>query len=307
MRRARLVIIALLLVVLTSSVTVSAKTITLEFRDLFTGADSDVMTEMVNRFNEEHPEIRVERESTKWENYYDQLQLAIAGGDAPDIAVVHTRWLPAFAARKALFPLDTYIENSGLVREDFVERAWDGSFYEGHQYGVPLDVIVAVVLFYNRGLMTQAGITEVPQTGEELIYASQKIREVTGKWGITVPLTGYTAFRNFFTTLHQLDASIATEDGKKANFNNEAGKKALGYWHDFVYKYEVAPDNVAQPLELFRLGESGFLLEGIWNNEAFKNQENLDYGVAMVPKMFNNRSFFGNPITSLFPDSANRI
>jgi multiple sugar transport system substrate-binding protein len=136
MKRKILVFLVLACVLMTAS-TAMAKTVSITFRDLFSGPDSDLMDEMVAKFNELHPHIHVERQLTTWDNYYDQLQLAIGSGQAPDLAVVHTRWLPAFAARNALVPLDEYVQKAGLSSEAFLEAAWNGGFYKDVQYGIP--------------------------------------------------------------------------------------------------------------------------------------------------------------------------
>lgn len=282
-----------------------AQTVTLTYRDLFSGADSDAMSALVERFNREHPNIKVERQLVQWENYYDQLQLAIAGGNAPDIAVVHTRWLPAFAARGALVPLDSYLPKSGIRAEDFLERAWEGTFYNGRQYGVPLDIIVSVVTFSNTDLMAQAGLAAPPSTGEELISFSAKVQQATGKWGTAVPLNGYIAFRNYFTTLYQNGGSIVTDDLKRANFNTPEGIEALQFWDDLIRKHKIAPAEIEDILGFFRLGNAAFVFTGIWDDLAFRNQEGLNYEVSVVPQFFKNRSFFGNSHNFVIPVKRN--
>jgi multiple sugar transport system substrate-binding protein len=300
MKRKILVFLVLACVLMTAS-TAMAKTVSITFRDLFSGPDSDLMDEMVAKFNELHPHIHVERQLTTWDNYYDQLQLAIGSGQAPDLAVVHTRWLPAFAARNALVPLNEYVQKAGLSSEAFIEAAWNGGFYKDVQYGIPLDIIVSVVLFYNEDLMAQAGIENPPTNMEEFISYAQQIQEKTDAWGVILP-GGYAAYRNFFSTLYQAGASVVNEEGTAANFNNDAGRAALQFWVDLYHKYQVAPLDVTQPLEAFRLGRGGFYVDGVFNSPGLDAQEDLNYGVTTIPAFFNNnRSFFANSHNFVIP------
>jgi len=284
-----------------------AEKITIEYRDLFTGPDDQAMASMVEEFNKTHPNIKVERSFVKWERYYDQLQLAIAGGNPPDVVVIHARWLPAFAARGALIPIESYITKFGIQSKDFLERPWNATFYKGHQYAVPLDVIVSVVTYYNKDLMVKAGIEVPPSNKEEYISFSSKIQQATGKWGTLVPLTGYITYRNYFTTLHQNNVSVVTPDHKKANFNNPAGVEALQFWVDLIYKHKIAPSKLANAGDAFKLGEAGFYLDGIWMDMGFSRQEGFNYGVTIVPKFFKNRSSFGNSHVFVVPKGRKKL
>ncbi len=280
-----------------------AKKVDLRYWTLFAGGDGETMGRMVKAFNDAHPNIQVEFNITQWENYYAQLTAAIAGGNAPDIAIVHTRNLPAFASEQFLYTFDEALAKKGIGEKDFLPLAWNGGSIGGKRYGVPLDVIVAMVLFYNTDLYAKAGLKEAPKSGAEFVDYARRIKAATGVWGTAVPLMGFNFYRYWFASLYQNGGEMLTADLKKAAFNTPAGAEALQYWVDVVHKHQVAPNKPLGEGEGFLFGKQGMDIQGIWANVGFRAKPELKFDVFAMPTLFKpgNRSFFANSHNWVLP------
>jgi ABC-type glycerol-3-phosphate transport system substrate-binding protein len=80
-----------------------------------------------NAFNAEDNGITIEKIGGQaWGDYYTQLSTAFAGGDVPNVAVMHQHRLPDFAGRDLLMPLDDVFEASRRDRLRRLHRAGTG-------------------------------------------------------------------------------------------------------------------------------------------------------------------------------------
>ena len=166
MKRLFVVVLLLLLVALPAQPV--AAEIVVNFWNNFSGGDGEFMSAMVQNFNETHPDIRVEVSGVTWDDYYNRLLTSIAGGIGPDVAIMHTTHVPAYANQGMLLPFDEELASRNIPVDDYVESAWTGLNYQGKQYGIPLDVH-PWVLYYNKdilgelGLLNSAGEFDPPQ------------------------------------------------------------------------------------------------------------------------------------------------
>ena len=75
----------------------------------WSGFEYDELQKLVDKFNEEHPEIFVNMSTVFGQ--YDKVLTAIAGGNPPDVvSAVWLRQLVSMAARNGLQPVSAYAE-----------------------------------------------------------------------------------------------------------------------------------------------------------------------------------------------------
>lgn len=283
--------------------TAAGPQVTVRYWHLFGGPDVELMRKLVDDFQRAHPNIAIDMKYGRWENYYDQLTAAIAGGTGPEVAIVHSRHLPAFASDRVLIPLAEHLKAIGLTRDDFLTIPWNASFVDAKQWGLPLDQIVSVALYSNTDLLRRAGITEAPQSGADLIEVARTIKEKTGKWGVAVPFGGFVIYRLWFSTLHQNGGRLLTPDIKRAAFNTPAGVEALKYWVDLVYRHQVAPPRAMDITQGFAVGDVGMFLEGGWWYLGLIQQKGLNFRITAIPAFFlvENRAYFSNSHNFVLP------
>ena len=111
------------------------------------------------KFKELYPDIDVKFTVFPYSEYRDKLLIAAAAGNPPDISVVDQIWNPEFSAADFVIPLDDYVANSESVkRENYFAGAWDSALFKGKLYGIPFDVGVWALNYYNKTFFKDAGL-----------------------------------------------------------------------------------------------------------------------------------------------------
>ena len=98
-------------------------------------------------FEAANPDIRIEHMHAPWGDYFTQLQIQFAGGDAPDVMFLTnmTQYMP-LGVLKDLRPLFAeYGFNTDAYSAEMIEQF----SYQGGIFGVPRDNDTMVV-YYNR-------------------------------------------------------------------------------------------------------------------------------------------------------------
>ncbi|MGI8314130.1 ABC transporter substrate-binding protein [Halobacillus mangrovi] len=127
---------------------------------------------IIDKFQEENPDINVEFEPSKNTEYNTILNTALKSGEGPDI--IHLRpYAPGIELADAgyLEPLDD-LEGLNKFSEDTL-AASKGS--DGKQYGVPLN-ISTTQMFYNKKVFDELSLEE-PKTWEEFISLNETLKK----------------------------------------------------------------------------------------------------------------------------------
>jgi multiple sugar transport system substrate-binding protein len=261
------------------------------FWSLFTGGDGEFFDAMVAEFNRTHTDIVAKTDTVKFDNYYTKLTTALSANSAPDVVVVHQSNLLGYVPKGVFMPLDDLLAKMNAPLSDFVAAPLDATKYEGKTYALPLDVH-ALIMYYNKDLFAQAGITTVPQTYEQLIAAATAVQAKTGAMGIaadntTATYKAYTLTRLFMSFLKQQGVDLLTADNKKANFNNAAGEKALKGLIDMVHVSKTTPAGLDYDgaVNAFKLGKAAIHFNGVWATGGFEKQAGLNFGAVGLPPM----------------------
>jgi len=258
----------------------------LAFWNGFTGGDGPYMRQLVEEFSTQQKNINVKMNTVQWENYYEQVPAAVRSGGGPDVAIMHSDQLATNAARAVIIPLDDVANALGLKEGDFAPAVWNAGIYNNQRYGIPLDMH-PLGFYYNKSLMEQAGLdpNKPPQTREEYEAALEEFKKsgIQGSWVSPFPFTGVLQWESL---LWQFGGDLYNEDVTQATFNSDAGVEALTWMVDLV-KNGHSPKNVAQDAEFvaFQNDKNALHWNGIWQINAFKEIKDLDWGVAPVPQI----------------------
>lgn len=268
--------------------------IVLNFWNGFTGPDGKTMEAIVDKFQQENPDVRVKMQIIPWGTYYDKVTLALAYGGAPDVFVCHAARIAEFASFGKLRPLDDLYRTAQppLLESQFAAAPWHATFYQGEHVALPLDVH-PMGLYYNTKLFRAAGIVDAqgkavpPRTWEEFLTDAKKLtKDTTGRgrpdqWGFVI--TNQETI--FLAMTDQFGGSILTPDGKHSNLSSPACLAAVERMHDLVYKYHVAPrpEGIDSWLAL-RQGKVAMGLEGIYMLDSLREQTGLEFAGAPTPQ-----------------------
>ena len=171
---------------LSNTATVFAKppaqdTINLSFAtsDALDSPRTQVIGTLLERFQDENPNISVEIQPIPYDNFMQTLTTRVIGGQAPDTALLLDRWAPALIAQNALLPLDGFIPAD--YGDAFNEVAWSFSIVDDIPYAIPFYTNVQSNL-YNVDQYEAAGV-EVPANVNdawsfaELAEATQQVMD----------------------------------------------------------------------------------------------------------------------------------
>jgi multiple sugar transport system substrate-binding protein len=277
--------------------------IVIDFWNGFTGPDGKTMEKLVRQFQEENPDIRVRMQIIPWGTYYDKVTLSLAYGGAPELFVVHAARLPEFASFGVLRAMDELVSSADppLPVADFAPVPWEGSFYQGKQYGLPLDVH-PIGLYYNTRLFEQAGIVDErgkarpPVTWDEFLTAARKLTKDTDndghidQWGFVYTLQT----SNWYTFAYQFGSGVLTLDGRKCAMASPGSLAASHRMRDLIYKHRVAPKPEGIDAWLaFRQGKAAMAMEGIYMLASLEEQKGLPYAGAPAPRFGPKRAAWG--------------
>jgi len=141
-------------------------------------------TDFATRFHAANPDITVNVTVKSWNDIDQYVATQIAAGKTPD--VVNKGDYSAPAAAGLLYPASQMVSASTLA--DILPTFLNNSKYNGTVYALP-DLASARALFYNKDLLTKAGITTLPTTWAQLTTVLGTIhRKLPGVYGYALPL-----------------------------------------------------------------------------------------------------------------------
>ena len=148
--------LCLVLVLLAFSAS-SAMALEFSFWNGFTGSDGEILTEIVNRYNEtnERGDV-IKMDIIPWANFNEQLPPAIATGNAPELVAFNNDMLTSYQGTGSIEPMDDFFEKTGLDRSNFSEAVLDMLTLDGQLWQVPMQAY-GYYLYWNKDLFTAAG------------------------------------------------------------------------------------------------------------------------------------------------------
>ena len=154
--------------------TAQAEEVTIVWGDWMLSEDAyvGIYGAMVENFDAAYDNITVETYTQPYSSYLDQLLIASAAGNGPDVAHIKAEWLPQFLALGVVKDLYPYASEELL--SDFSESSIAAATVDGKLVGMPW-FCNAYAMFYNKDLLEKAGITELPTSMDELMEAAEKI------------------------------------------------------------------------------------------------------------------------------------
>ncbi|MBB6096777.1 multiple sugar transport system substrate-binding protein [Deinobacterium chartae] len=288
----------------------------LEFWGGWTGPDADVMRDIVAKWNKEHPNVQVKLTTQQWTPLFQKFVLQARAGNPPDLLALNAPAIPQWADLGTLTPLDDLIAKAKIKSGDFAAVVWKGSFYQGKQYGIPLDQHMHG-LFINADLFRKAGLdpSKPPRTGKALVDAAIKLTvDANGKhpnekgfdaskvrqWGLSIP-TNHHGFYMWYALMAQQGETLLNSAGNQTGYDAGKSQKAWQFLNDLVFKHKVVPVGSARPADDFRAGRTAMLIDGAWQLPALEGQEGLKFVTAPFPQVFSKPAVWGAGHTLTIP------
>jgi multiple sugar transport system substrate-binding protein len=249
---------------------------------------------LLPKYYADHPGVEVQLTSlASWDDQYNKLITATAGGAPPDFSRNKDFWTPDFAARGALEVMDPYLQKQAdIAPEKYLKGAWSTTQWEGKTVALPLHVFARGIhlndeLFQKAGLADPSGRAKAPDTWDEYTQVAQKISKPDENvWGTMLySYQGNEDLVNHFNyMLVAAGGRYMSEDNTKFLFNSPEGVETVEYQIDQIQKKACLPPGVSTNQAI----ESGRV--GIWWGSAFnfpelaRNAPKLKYSHSVAAK-----------------------
>ena len=206
----------------------SGSATTIDFWAPLGGTNGETAQKMVDQFNSEHKDIKVNM--LKQKDYYEnatKLQAALTSKDQPDVTLLEITQTGTFASENALVDMSNYFDKT--YQERFFPGLLTNSYYENKFVGVPFNRSTPI-LYINKDMATKAGLDPAgPKTWDELKeYATKMTNKSKEIYGFETPIDIW-----FYEAMVMQSGGEIT-NGKKVAFNNESGQAPVKFWQEMM-------------------------------------------------------------------------
>ncbi len=240
-----------------------AQEVTLTFWT-FVDAHTDFLQQQAERFNAEHPEVKLTLEATTidYTDMHDKLLIALQSGTgAPDLVDIEIAKFGTFLRGDIqLHDLTPLVENT---KKDVVQERLAPYQLGGKQYGVDYHM-GALVMYYNKELLDKAGVdVDSIKTWDDYIEAGKQVKEKTGAWMATVETTDKWSVSPL---MQQNGGGVYDKDGNLI-LDGPANVEALQLLREMFHEHQIlsiAPGGFHHSPEYYAMMNEGDKTASIW-------------------------------------------
>jgi len=235
-------------------------------------ATNKVEKQLVDTFNKTS-KVKAVLDTIPGADYQAKLQTIINSKQAPD---VFFNWgggsIKPFVDAGLLMPLDGFIAKDPGLKSNFLPSVFNTAEVDGKAYGVPMRGTQPVMLFHNKKVLADAGVTP-PKTWDELLTAVKTLKSK----GITpIALGGGDKWPTQMWFQYVYDRVAGPElfqkalGGDKSAWESADSKKALGMIKELVdagafgTNFDSVKFTDGGSPALLATGKAGFELMGSW-------------------------------------------
>ena len=251
------------------------------------------VTWIAGKYMEKNPNIKIKTTLFPQRALEEKVAVALPAGQAADLIELDKMALYPYYVAGHLQPLPKEVVD--WVKKNYPDYSVVSvTSDKGEIFTFPwLNSLKA--MFFNKDHFKEAGINKTPETIDEMIEVAKKLtkRDEKGnltRAGLDLRLSGggFGTSQKYWTqVMIPYGAKVLEKVGNKyrAGYDNEAGRKALQYYIDAVYKFKVDSLDFKSDAEAFGLGITSMFQRESWVvGYMAKNAPKVNYGVFMMPK-----------------------
>ncbi len=248
----------------------------------------------------------VDKKGTELPTYY---QTQLAAGTPPDVVDIQGALWYQYAANGTFMDLTSRFQKDADMKNRFEPNILKAaSMYDGKYFMVPF-YTPSTVLFYNKPMFKDAGITSPPTTMAELVADAKKLTHGNVSGFITLNFDWL-----YWPLFRANGVEILNADGTKAAFNTPAAVQTLKTLADLTASGVISKvswtGRWVEPNGEFGAGNAAMLNAHLPALKAFESQSkwanDQTVGVAAFPGKWSvpNYHGFGIAAKSKYPDVA---
>jgi multiple sugar transport system substrate-binding protein len=270
-------------------------------------AEKEAVSRMTHAFETANPGIRVETYHFPPGEYMTQLQAMQAAGKGPDIGYLADAYTLQWASEGKVLDLTEYFNTN----PDLGGRLPGTFYYFAPNKTLGTNTAVEItLLFYNKDLFDQAGLPYPPAraeeawTWEEFVEAAKRLTtDIEGRhpddpgfdptsvdvYGLSFG-TEHWSYTDYYPFIYSNGGEIVNDDGTRLMLDSPEAVDAIQKLHDLLWLHHVAPT----PAEAerrptgdvqFQTGKVAMVISGQWKLLDYAAMEDLNLGVAVLPKL----------------------
>ena len=248
---------------------------------------SPVLEDMVNRFNASQDRITVEIMNVPQADVMDRYNVAIAGGETPDIGGLQENWLAGFVIRQAIIPLDPFFDQWS-ERDYIIPSSLESirsNAPDGQLYMLPTSLNTPTI-WIRSDWLREAGLS-APDTWDEMFHVIETLTDRSlNRYGHTIR-GGAGGGQNLFQILFGFSGEPVFDENNRSTINRPANvafvERYLGLYGIYTPEGDITagwPEIAAN----FGMGASATLIHnlGSYGNHV-ENFESYDMFEALPP------------------------
>lgn len=226
---------------------------------------------------------KVDLQVIDWNSIDQQVSTMIQNGQPPDILNLNS--FSSYARDGLLYPAAEAL--SPKTRDDFLEAFARGGTYRDELYGFPI-LASARAFFYNRDLLSRAGVAEPPRTWDELVRTARKVQALgDGVIGYALPLGPEEAQAEW--SIWMWNNGGDWKSGEAWAINSEKNVQTLQFLAALANTHKVTQVNPGKTnrtdgaFQLFKDGKVGMVMGFSPLAAQLDAEGKVRYGVAQMP------------------------
>ncbi len=262
----------------------AAEPITIQFWNSWTGADGELLTELVDEFNETNDSgITIEMDIMPSNDMSQKLATSVGAGTAAPLLLYNTAIKFSYGKEGELMNIDGIFERTNLKKEDFDAEVLKLGEFDGTDYFIPMQAST-YYFFWNKDLFEEAGLDPEtpPATWDE--YEEIAVKLTDPDRNIYGSGTQYNSSYIQMCGLRNYGGEMITSNGDGTfTYNladNEGYAKYLGIMAGLIGNGQGTMEGGGD--DLFRAGQAGMLVSGPWLLTGVK-ESGINYGIALMP------------------------
>ncbi|MBW3087277.1 extracellular solute-binding protein [Bifidobacterium sp. 82T24] len=151
---------------------------------VFNDNNTKPVRDAIEQWNKDNPDKKISSETFANDAYKEKIRTAIGSGNAPTMIM---SWggasLKDYADQGSIVDLTGDLKDT--VDKTVLDSVAEGGYVDGKLYGTSFNGVQPALLFFNKKVLKEAGVSKEPQTWDELLTAVNKVK-ATGKTPITL-------------------------------------------------------------------------------------------------------------------------
>jgi raffinose/stachyose/melibiose transport system substrate-binding protein len=141
-----------------------------------TEGNSIAFHKALEKFKTANPNITINEEPLSHDNYETKVRTLAAGNELSDIFIVKGSMTSMFIDNKLINPVDDVLNSDPDWKNSFLQGAFNDFIVDGKNYGIPFQMLNTHLIYYNKQILNDAGITTFPTTWAGFEDAINKLK-----------------------------------------------------------------------------------------------------------------------------------